>query len=49
MDFNQDGKRLNIIWSFTPMMLQELKAKIQATNAKLVVIDSLISIASGTI
>ena len=49
MGFNPDGKRLHLMWSFTPMMLPELKAKIQATNAKLVVMDSLISIAGGTI
>ena len=49
MGFNPEGKRLHMMWSFTPMMLPELKAKIQATNAKLVVMDSLISIAGGTI
>ena len=49
MGYNPNGKRLHMMWSFTPMMLPELKAKIQATNAKLVVMDSLISIAGGTI
>ena len=49
MGFNPDGKRLHLMWSFTPLMIPELKAKIQATNAKAVVMDSLISIAGGTI
>ena len=49
MGFNPDGKRLHMMWSFTPLMIPELKAKIQATNAKLVVMDSLISIAGGDI
>ena len=43
--FNPDGKRQHRMWSFTPLMIPELKAKIQATNAKAVVMDSLISIA----
>ena len=49
MGYNPDGKRLHMMWSFSPMMLPELKAKIQATNAKLVVMDSLVTIAGGTI
>ena len=49
MGFNPYGKRLHLMWSFTPLMIPELKAKIQATNAKAVVMDSLISIAGGTI
>lgn len=47
--FKPDGKRLHMLWSFTPLMIPELKAKIQTTKAKLVVMDSLISIAGGTI
>ena len=49
MGYNPDGKRLHMMWSFTPLMIPELKAKIQTTNAKTVVMDSLISIAGGTI
>ena len=49
MGLNPNGKRLHMMWSFTPMMLPELKAKIKATNAKAVVMDALVSIAGGTI
>lgn len=49
MSFDPEPDKISFFWAFTPLMIPELAAKVRATNAKLVVMDSLISIAGGTI
>jgi len=48
MGFNPDASCMHMMFAFTPLMIPELKAKIQSTGAKVVVMDALVSIAGGT-
>ena len=49
MGLAPDPARIHFMWSFNPMAFPELRQKVQQTNAKLVIIDSLLRAAGGEI
>ena len=49
MGLAPDPERIHFMWSFSPMAFPELRQKVQETNAKLVIIDSLLRAAGGEI
>lgn len=49
MDFQPLKSEIHFLWKFNPMMFPELRAKVEATRAKVIVLDSLVSIAGGQI
>ena len=49
MGLAPDPERIHFMWSFNPMAFPELRQKVKDTNAKLVIIDSLLRAAGGEI
>ena len=49
MGFAPDKDLIHFIWKFNPMMIPELRAKVRDTGAKVVILDSLLKVAGGTI
>jgi len=49
MGFDPDPGRIHFMWDFSPMAFPELRQKVEAVNAKVVVIDSLLRAAGGEI
>ena len=49
MGLAPDPERIHFMWSFSPMAFPELRRKVQETNAKVVIIDSLLRAAGGEI
>jgi hypothetical protein len=49
MGFAPDASRIHFMWKFNPMMFPELRAKVKATGAKVVILDSLLKVAGGVI
>lgn len=49
MGFAPDKRLLHFLWKFNPMMFPELRAKVRETGAKVVILDSLLKVAGGTI
>ena len=49
MGLAPDPERIHFMWSFSPMAFPELRQKVQETNAKLVIIDSLLRAAGGEV
>ena len=49
MSFAPDRARIHFMWDFSPMAFPELRQKVEAFNAKVVVIDSLLRAAGGEI
>jgi hypothetical protein len=49
MGFEPGKGLIHFLWKFNPMMFPELRAKIQSTGAKVVILDSLLKVAGGAI
>jgi hypothetical protein len=49
MGFAPDTKQIRMMWKFSPAMFPELRAKVKTTGAKVVILDSLLKVAGGTI
>ena len=49
MGFDPDVERFHFMWDFSPMAFPELRQKVEKTNSKVVVIDSLLRAAGGEI
>jgi len=49
MGFEPAKGLIHFLWRFKPMMFPELRAKVRSTGAKVVILDSLLKIAGGTI
>ena len=49
MGLAPDPERIHFMWSFSPMAFPELRQKVEKTNSKVVVIDSLLRAAGGEI
>ena len=49
MGFDPDAERFHFMWDFSPMAFPELRQKVEETDTKVVVIDSLLRAAGGEI
>ncbi len=49
MGFAPNKPLMHFLWKFNPMMFPELRAKVRDTGAKVVILDSLLKVAGGTI
>ena len=49
MGFAPDAASIHFLWKFNPMMFPELRSKVAATGAKVIVLDSLLKVAGGEI
>ena len=49
MGFDPDAERIHFMWDFSPMAFPELRQKVEETDTKVVVIDSLLRAAGGEI
>lgn len=49
MGFAPNKRLVHFLWKFNPMMFPELRAKVRETGARVVILDSLLKVAGGTI